>query len=69
VLETEVNFYGFMGKVESITSKLTGSDAEIFKLNTTRRLSAKEIAKELGISTYKLFKLLDTVLENVVVTE
>lgn len=73
VLETEINFFGFMGKVESITSKLTGSDAEIFKrllnMNTTRRLSAAEMAKELGISTYKLFKLLDTVLENVVVTE
>lgn len=30
VLETEINFYGFMSKVEGITSKLTGSDAAMF---------------------------------------
>lgn len=69
VLETEVNFYGFMSKVESVASRLTGSDAELFKrllrMNTTRRLSTIEMAKELGLSDYRFTKAIDSIIEKI----
>lgn len=66
VLETEINFYGYIAKVESIAVKLTEDDAETFmrilSINTTRRLSAAEMAKEIGTSLYKFQNYLDKVL-------
>lgn len=67
VLEAEINFHGFMSKVESIASRLTGGDAtmlqQLINLNTTRRLSTAEMAKEIGVSDYKLAKCLDSISE------
>ena len=69
VLETEINFYGYVAKVDNLASQLTEANREalaaVLHINTHKRLSTAEIAKELGISDYKLSKSLQMIVDEI----
>ena len=67
LLEKEVTCWGFMGRMDSLIELLPDSERRQFvksvlSINTYEKANTSQIAKEAGISSYKVKQFLDRVL-------